>query len=238
MDAAAESLVPPRPEGLRGPVVIIDHHAVHDDYGDMILREPDACATGLVVIRAMRELGLSKIPKGAARPLYAAIVADTGGFRYGSTTPETHRVAAELLELGADPWLTASHIFERWEPPRMKLLAELLGEMTLELDHQLAVLKVSQETMARAGADEQMVEGMVNYGRMLESVEIAALLWEQSDGTTKLSLRASRDVDVAVLAREFGGGGHRAAAGARCRDGLETVHEQVRILAASLLERR
>lgn len=235
MDAAAQPLVPPRPEGLEGPVVIVDHHAAHDDYGDLVLREPDACATGLVVIRLMRELGIDAIPPEAAWPLYAAIASDTGGFRYSSTDPETHRVAAQLLELGVDPWLASSYLFERWEPQRMRLLASLLQGLELDLDERLAVLRVTQSQLAELGADDQMVEGMVNYGRMLDGVEISALLWEQPDGSTKISLRAGGDADVSWIAKTLGGGGHRAAAGANLAADLDAARARIGELARRVL---
>ena len=85
MDAASEALVPPLPASLGGPVVIVDHHAAHDGYGDLVLRETEACATAVVVLRLMSALGVDSVPAKAAPPLYAALVADTGGFRYGST---------------------------------------------------------------------------------------------------------------------------------------------------------
>jgi bifunctional oligoribonuclease and PAP phosphatase NrnA len=237
-DAAAAPLVPPRPQGLRGPVVMIDHHAAHDDFGDVVLREPDACATGLVVVRLMRELGLAAIPRAAALPLYAAIASDTGGFRYSSTDPETHRVAAELLELGVEPWSAASHLFERWEPERMKLLGRLLAALRLELDGRVAVLEVRQEDLREVGADAQMVEGMVNYGRMLDGVQVAALLWEQPHGVTKLSLRAAGGADVSRVAKALGGGGHHAAAGANVDGDLAASWARVRALIEPLLEPR
>lgn len=235
-DAAAEPLVPARPEGLRGPVVMIDHHAAHDDFGDVVLREPDACATGLLVVRLMRELGIASIPGAAAHALYAAICSDTGGFRYSSTDPETLRVAAELLELGVEPWEAASYLFERWEPERMHLLGKLLGKLELDLDDRVAWLKVTQADLQEVGADSQMVEGMVNYGRMLVGVQIAALLWEQPDGATKVSLRASGDADVAFIAKSLGGGGHRAAAGANVPQDIAATQVRVRELAAQTLD--
>lgn len=235
-DAAAQPLVPPRPPGLLGPVVMIDHHAAHDDYGDVVLREPDACATGLLVVRLMRELGVDAVPPAAAEALYAAICSDTGGFRYSSTDPETHRVAAELLELGVDPWRAASHLFERWEPERMKLLAILLDKLELDVDGRVAWIEVSQADLRATGADSQMVEGMVNYGRMLEGVQISALLWEQPDGATKVSLRASGGADVSRIAKILGGGGHRAAAGANVAADIDATRARVRDLAVQTLD--
>lgn len=239
MDAAARALVPAMPDGLEGPVVMFDHHAAHDDFGDVILREPDAAATGVVVVRVMRELGIEGFPPGVAAPLYAAIVADTGGFRYPATSPETLRLAAELVEAGAVPWDTAYHLFEGWEPARMKLLGAILDDMEVLLDGRLALQRVTREMLARLEADDEMVEGMVNYGRMLEGVEIAALLWEmEKDGKreTKVSLRSSGDADVSRIAAALDGGGHRSAAGANVPDDLKATEVKVVDLAARLLD--
>lgn len=238
MDAAARALVPDMPDGLEGPVVMFDHHAAHDDFGDVILREPDAAATGVLVVRVMRELGIEGYPPGVAEPLYAAIVADTGGFRYPATSPETLRLAAELVEAGAAPWTTAYHLFEGWEPARMKLLGAILDDMEIALDGRLAVQRVTREMLTRLGADDEMVEGMVNYGRMLEGVEISALVWEMDkDGRreTKVSLRSSGDADVSRIAAAMNGGGHRSAAGANVPDDLATTEAKVVALAKDLL---
>lgn len=239
MDAAAEALVPPMPTSLAGPVVMFDHHAAHDDFGDVVLREPDACATGLLVVRVMRELGLSEVPPAAIAPLYAAIVADTGGFRYDGTGPEVLRLAAELVGAGAEPWTTAYHLFEGWHPARMRLLGAILDGMSMALDDRVAVLTVTRAMLARTGADGEMVEGMVNYGRMLEGVEIAVLLWEleRAGGPeTKVSLRSSGRADVSPIAAALDGGGHRAAAGANVRAPIDATRDRVLALAADVLD--
>lgn len=234
MDAAARPLVPDLPRDKCGPVVMLDHHAAHDDYGDFILREPDACATGVLVLRLMNELGIREIPREAAKPLYAALVADTGGFRYPGTMPETLRLGAELLEAGADPWETAYNLFEGWEPERMKLLGAVLEEMEVICEGRLAVLTVTRDMLRATGADDEMVEGMVNYGRMLRGVEISVLVWEmdsENGPMTKVSLRSNGAADVARIAKALRGGGHRAAAGANLCEPLAEARERVIELA-------
>jgi phosphoesterase RecJ-like protein len=238
MDAAAAPLVPPLPREICGPVVMIDHHAAHDDFGDFVLREEDACATGVLVLRLMRELGIDRVPAGAAKPLYAAIVADTGGFRYPGTSAETLRLGAELLDAGAEPWETAYNLFEGWEEERMKLLGAVLERMELVHDGQVALLVVTREMLDEVGADDEMVEGMVNYGRMLQGVEIAALLWEmpsENGPLTKISLRSSGRADVAGIAKALRGGGHKAAAGANVAEPLDGARRRVLELAMRAL---
>lgn len=231
MDAAARELVPALPgKHCTGPIVIVDHHAAHDGFGDLAVREIDACATGEVVLRMAHDLGLNPVPRAAAQPIYAAIVADTGGFRYSGTRAETHLLAAELLGQGVDPWKVASNLFERWQPARMSLLGEVLRAMTLEANGTIAFVSVDRAMMLRARASDDMIEGMVNYGRMLEGVRVAILLWEPFDkvGTeVKVSLRAGEGGDVSGIAVALGGGGHRSAAGASLAMGLAEARGKV-----------
>ena len=241
-DTAARSLLPPSLPAaeVTGPWVMVDHHAAHDDFGDVIVREVDAVATGEVVLRLMLDLGISRVPVDAAIPLYTAIVTDTGGFRYQGTTPTTLRLAADLVEAGADPWTVAYNVFEGWAPARMKLLGVVLE--TLETSHEgrVASLTVTREMMARTHADDDMVEGLVNYARMLQGVEVAALVWEwrlAADGTpvTKVSLRSRGNVDVSRVAVALGGGGHRSAAGATLAGSVDEVRARVVAESARLL---
>lgn len=233
-DTASRALLPRElPSRNRtGPWVMIDHHSAHDDFGDVIVREPDAVATGEVVLRLMVELGLARIPPDAAVPLYAAIVTDTGGFRYQGTTPTTLRLAADLVEAGADPWTVAYNVFEGWAPARMKLLGAVLETLDTSHEGRVASLTVTRATLASTGADDNMVEGLVNYARMLRSVEIAALIWEWKPGEdgapfTKISLRSRGNVDVSRIALAFGGGGHRSAAGATVAGTVDEVRARV-----------
>lgn len=229
-DTAARELVPPLPPRERsGPIVMIDHHAAHDDYGDLAAREIDAVATGELVMRIIDDLGIP-LPQEAAQPLYAAIVADTGGFRYSGTSGAVMRLGARLLDHGVDPWNVASNLFERWEPARMALLGEVLSTLRMEAAGRIAMTHVDRAMLARTRAADEAIEGMVNYGRMLEGVAIAALVWETSapgGAECKVSLRGAAGADVSKIAVALGGGGHRAAAGATLRMPLAAACELV-----------
>ena len=207
MDTAARSLLPANipPAEHRGPLVIIDHHAVHDDVGDIVLRDTATCSTGEVVMDFAEFIGRRPVPPEAATPLYSAIVADTGGFRYPPTSAKTLRLGAELLELGAEAWPIAYELFEGWPEARLKLLSAILDTLELKGDGKLALLRVTRAMLSELGATDDMVEGMVNYGRMLRGVEVAALLWEfpgDAGGVdVKVSLRSSGKVVQAVWRR-------------------------------------
>ncbi len=237
MDIAAKKLLPPGLPGpeVTGPIVVVDHHHAHDDVGDVIVRDTSAAATGEVVVNLMEAVGITELPPGASTPLYAAIVSDTGGFRYSSTRPETLRLGAKLIENGADPWRVAYHLFERWEPARLKLLAEIISTLQMAFDGRVAIMRVTRKMLEDCGADDDMVEGMVNYARRVEGAEIGALLWEWPvvDGgsnriETKISLRSSGKADVSRIAQALHGGGHRAAAATQLDLTIDEADQRLR----------
>ena len=242
-DTASRQLLPkvwPAPE-ITGPVVMIDHHAAHDDFGDVVVREIDGVAAGEVALRVAADLGVTQLTREAAIPFYAALVADTGGFRYAGTSPATLRLGASLMEIGVDPWEVAYNLFEGWPKARLSLLGAVLETLETHADGKIAILRVSRAMLARTAATDEMVEGLVNYARMLEGVEVAALLWERDpepdpngklSPVTKVSLRARRSVDVSQIAVALGGGGHRSAAGANLSCTLDDCRDQV-VKAAS-----
>ncbi|MDH3623705.1 MAG: bifunctional oligoribonuclease/PAP phosphatase NrnA [Myxococcales bacterium] len=237
MDIAAKKLLPPNLPGpkVTGPLIVVDHHHAHDDVGDIVVRDTGAAATGEVVMNLMEAVGVTELPKGAATPLYAAIVSDTGGFRYASTRPDTLRLGARLIENGADPWRVAYQLFERWEPARLKLLAEIISTLQMAFDGRAAIMRVTRKMLADCGANDDMVEGMVNYARRVEGAEIGALLWEWpvlEDGSnhleTKISLRSSGKADVSSIAQALNGGGHRAAAATQLDITIDEADERLR----------
>jgi phosphoesterase RecJ-like protein len=245
-DTAARSLLPRTlpARAISGPRIVIDHHLVHDDFGDVVVRDVDACATAIVVLDLAKALGVEPLPASAAEPLYTALVADTGNFRYPGTTPTTLRLAADLLESGVDPWRVASHVFENWPMERLRLLGFAINAIETEFTGRVAILCVPSSMVERAGASERMVEGMVEYGRMIKGVEISIMLWERrprSDETdfgqlaSKLSLRSAGRVDVSRMAALLGGGGHRAAAGATLNCDLRQARELVLVEAGRAL---
>ncbi|MGB5696786.1 MAG: bifunctional oligoribonuclease/PAP phosphatase NrnA [Polyangiales bacterium] len=240
MDIAAKALLPPGLPGpeVTGPLVIVDHHHAHDDVGDVVFRDTSAAATGEVVIRLIDALGLESLPKGSATPLYAAIVSDTGGFRYATTKAATLRLGARLVDEGAEPWQVAYQLFERWEPARLRLLSAIIATLETEFDGRAAIMRVTREMIDICGANDDMVEGMVNYARRVQGAEIGALLWEwpvhDAEGShleTKVSLRSRGNVDVSAIAAALHGGGHRAAAATQLD---VTIDEAEQMLLAEL----
>ena len=197
----------------RGTFIVIDHHKESESFGDVVLRQP-ASAVGELIYLAAKRAGWP-VDADAAQCLYTSIVADTSSFKYESATPACHRAAADLIELGAEPWKTATHLFESFSVVRRRLLAEVLGTLITGANDKYASIYCTREMMRSVGAGQDDLEGMVNAARCIAGVELAALLREEEDGIIRVSLRSKGSVDASVVARHFGGGGHVNAAGFR-----------------------
>jgi phosphoesterase RecJ-like protein len=221
----------------RKETVVIDHHPPDPEaVGDLAVRDPTACATGELVYELITMEG-GDLELAEARGLYVALVSDTGSFRFSNTTPRTHQIASHLLECGVDPTEMYRRLFGRMTMSRVELLQRALG--TLQRDDELPVawLILTQEDMRETGADTEDREGLVEYARRLEGVEVAMLFRELPDGRTKVSFRSNGETDVSKLARSFQGGGHEKAAGALVNlpmdEALDAVLAEVRAVVGS-----
>ena len=209
------------------PVVCIDHHvSVGDLPAGPRYVDPVAAATGELVALLARELGWP-LDTAAARALYVALVTDTGGFRFSNTRPRTLRVAADLLELGVDPEQVYLDVYAGAPPGRPRLLAEVLQTLVIEEDRGLAWVTVPPGALQRHGVDADDLDGVVEHVRSIRGTRLALLFREMSGGRIKISLRSVGKVNVADLARQFGGGGHAKAAGAAIAGDLATVQPLV-----------
>lgn len=214
MDTADEKLLPdgfPRSD-LLGQLVVVDHHMTHGDLGDVVIRR-EVSAVGELLFDLTREL-VWPMDRDSAQCFYTSIVADTGSFRYTSTTPSTHRAAADLIALGADPWESATALYESYPVSRQRLLAAVVGTLEISEDGRYAELHCTPEILKSCGATKADLDGMVNLGRSIDGVEISSMLRLEPEGHIKVSFRSKGNADVSGLAANFGGGGHRNAAGA------------------------
>lgn len=204
---------------------VIDHHETEKEFGDIKWIEPQAAATGLMLFYVIKELGV-KITKDIAINLYAAIAIDTGTFRYSNTTPEVLRVAAELIEAGADPSYIAESLYETWSESRFRLLLKVLN--TLEINKGIAITLVTLDMFRETGASVEDTENFVGFPRLLKSVNISILFREVENNYYKVSLRSKgKEMNVAKIAAAFGGGGHRNAAGCKIRSELKAAKDSL-----------
>src|SRR3954452_5296536 len=219
-------------------VVDIDHHHDNTRFGDVNLIVADASSTGEVLRDVLAELGVELTPE-LAEPLYIALVTDTGRFQYANTTPKSLRLAAELVEAGADVHAVFQEVYESVEFAKLKLLARALGRAEVLEGGRIVVSHLLRTDFTEVGAAEPYSEGIIDYLRAVEGAELAALIREQLHGSPRAhkgSLRSSIDeLDVSVIARSFGGGGHRQAAGFSSDAPLEEIVERIRL---AFLEQR
>ena len=193
--------------------VVIDHHPLGDQpIGGVSFRDTTACATGELVFDVIHAMN-GPWPPQVLDGLYVAILTDTGSFRFSNSTPTSHRVVAELIEKGADPEALHSKVYGAWPLRKLQLLRAALE--TIQMDDALGIawMVVPEEAFNRLGAAAEDLEGLVDYPRSLDGVEVGLLFRKTSQGT-KVSFRSNGPVDVNALGRQFGGGGHVRASGA------------------------
>jgi bifunctional oligoribonuclease and PAP phosphatase NrnA len=233
VDCAKADRIGPDPEPIeRASLVIdIDHHHDNTRFGDVNLIVADASSTGEVLRDVIRELGVELTPE-LAEPLYIALVTDTGRFQYTNTTPKALRLAAELVEAGADVHEVFQQVYESVEFAKLKLLARALDRARVLEGGLIVVSHLLRNDFAEVGASEAYSEGIIDSLRAVEGAELAALIREppRDDGPTRrVSLRASVDeLDVSAIARLFGGGGHRQAAGFSSDASVDEITELIR----------
>jgi bifunctional oligoribonuclease and PAP phosphatase NrnA len=211
---------------FRGKRVVIDHHVSQDDLGAIFLKDTTAEATGTLLLHAVRALG-GTLTTEVATGLLTAIAMDTGWFRHSNTKAGTMRAAADLIDAGAPADGIYKLLFERNTLGRLKLMGETLVNLRTELGGRLAYAAVGMEDMQRTGAIPPDTEDLVDFTVSLRGVELGLLFIEQARGGVKVSFRTRTDVDCSRLAAQFGGGGHRAAAGATIAGPMSEVIDRV-----------
>ena len=228
VDCANESRIGPEPEPLEGaPLALdIDHHHDNTRFGQLNLIVPNASSTGEVLRDVFAELGVELTPE-IAEPLYIALVTDTGRFQYSNTTAKSLRLAAELVEAGADVHRIFRSVYETVQFAKLKLLARALERAQIYDGGRLVVSYLVRSDFTDIGAAEAYSEGIIDYLRAVEGADMAALIREPRDGPARrISLRASNDeLDVSAIARKWGGGGHRQAAGFSSDASVEEITE-------------
>ena len=196
--------------------VNIDHHISNEKFGEINWVVPEAPASGQIAFDLIKRGGF-KLTREIATCLFAAISTDTGSFSYGSTTAESLRVAAELVDTGIDVGEICRHVYESYPYARLMLLQKALAQLQLADQKRIAYTWVTVEMFEESGAQREDTEGLIDYARAINGVLVALLFEEMTEpGKIRISLRSKHPkVDVNSIARRFGGGGHHAAAGAR-----------------------
>lgn len=208
------------------PTVVIDHHPEGGrSIEGVSLRVPEAAAAGELVYELIDRSG-GPWSGEMADALYAAIITDTGGFRFSNTTANTLRIAAELVDRGVNPEAAYRNAYGSVPLRRLRLLSSALKTLEVDDAGRVAWMTIPREEYETLGMQPDDLDGVVDYPRGVEGVEVGLLFRTTEGGGTKISFRSNGGVDVNALARQFGGGGHARAAGAHVNEALDKVRSE------------
>lgn len=216
-------------------VINIDHHVSNENFGKYNWVGTRLSSTGEMIFELFKTFKM-KICYDEAVAIYAAIMTDTGSFKYTNTSSRTHGIAAELMEIGVKPYDIYSRIYETSTLQDISLLGEALRTLRLTDDGKIAWLWVTKDMLKRTKASLEGTEEIINFARSIGGVEIAALFRETgTENRIKVSFRAKADVDVNKLASFFNGGGHKTASGCTVYGKTQEVEKKVLDKARSML---
>ncbi len=218
----------------RLPDVSIDHHVSNPGYAKLNLIDAESPATAQVLYEIISGLKWPLTPEVAAN-LYVGIMTDTGSFRYRQTTAYTFEVSAKLVAAGADPTDLAEACYQSFRAERLLLIAEVFKAIRFGNHNRVAWFSLTPEMYTLSGALPDETDGLIEYLQAVKTVEVAFLLEALPDGLTRASMRSRGTVDVQQICREFGGGGHRLAAGLRTKLAPDALEKKLLELIAKQL---
>ena len=207
-------------------VVNIDHHSTTELFGTVNWIDSTASAVGEMIYNLCKATGV-RVTKEIAECVYTALLTDTGSFHYSNTTERTFKIASELVRTGVKPAKTAEAIFGSYHWPKIELLSQVLGTAQRDESGHVAWMRQTLEMQEQTKASEEDADGFVNYPLAVGEVEATALFKECSPGVYRTSLRSKGDVNVAKIAEQFGGGGHRNAAGCTLKGDLAELEQKL-----------
>lgn len=205
-----------------GTLIVIDHHVTNEGFGDIAVVDPSAAATGELVYEILRHLDW-KITPEVAQCLHTALVTDTGRFTYPNTTPRTLRIAADLIEAGAEPNVIGRYVYEEEPFGYLKIVAKAMDRAVLDSDRHIVYTWIGNEDLESVGIGWEETENMIDLLRLAMEADTAILAKVHEDGRVKVSMRSRGQTDVGALAAAMGGGGHRLASGFTVEDEVDAV---------------
>ena len=218
------------------PRVVIDHHVSSDQLNALELKDVESAATGELICEAAEAFGV-ELDEDVATWLYAAIATDTGWFRFPSTTSRTMRIAAHLIDRGAAPHLIFSLVHEQSSLARVRLGGRVLGRTQSEADGRLVWVHADATDMKETGAVPSDTEGLVNQCLTVAGSEAAFIAVELQTSQIKFSLRCRYPHNVAAVAEQFGGGGHKLASGATLPGPLAPAIDRMKAAFMEMLQK-
>lgn len=236
VDLATEGLLPLNGGQFAGKIELsIDHHISNEGYAKHTNVVPQCAACGELLLEILKELG--PITHEMANALYLAISTDTGCMRYSNVTANTLYAVAELKSLGADVYPINKVMFSTKTIARLRLEAALVNSVEFYAGGLVGLCSMTNRLLDELGADANDTDDISGFARSIEGVEIAVMVQELREGGTKISLRTGEDYNASEICKRLGGGGHKAAAGATVKGGVEEAKERIlRAIAESGVE--
>lgn len=204
----------------------IDHHGSNRLYADKTLLDPTAAAACEIILAVIRELGVN-VTKTIANNIFTGLSTDSGCFRYSNVTPRTLRMAADMIEAGAEHTKINTAMFETKTRTYVALERLALESMKMYLDERCAFITITQDMFKESGSDESEVDAIAAIPRQIEGVLVGVTMREKADGTFKVSMRSHEGVDVSAICAMLGGGGHPRAAGCTVSGNAQTARNTV-----------
>ena len=209
----------------RSPVFNIDHHPGNISYGAINWIDESAAACGEMVCTLIDALGV-RLTRDIATHLYLAVLTDTGSFHFSHLTPWTYEVARRAVEAGADPqWIARTH-YDSSSLARVRMFGAVLNDMVIQNEGKVALLAITRKAMSDLGGTSDDLEGLINFPLTVKEIQAVAFFKEAGDHDWRVSMRSKGEVNVGAIARHFGGGGHKNAAGCSTTGDLTAVQKR------------
>lgn len=208
----------------RSFVINIDHHPGNTGFGDLTWFDSSAAACGEMVFDLIRALGVP-LTREIATHVYLAILTDTGSFHYSSISPHTFEICRETLEAGVDPVLVARDVYDSNSMGRLKLFGATMSAMQIDETGRIAIIYLDHEMAREAGGTYEDTEGLINIPLTVKAIQ-AVVFFKQVEGDEyRVSMRSKGDIDIGAVAKSFGGGGHKNAAGCTVTGAIDTLQK-------------
>ena len=208
-------------------IINIDHHKSNENFGGLNYVDSSVSSVGEIIYELIKSINTDLLDEDISTCLFAAIITDTGSFRYSNVSSKTFKIASDLTSFGIKPYLIANNIYNKNTYSGLKLLGEAL--LTLEINESGCVswLTITRKMLNDTNANDEEIEGIIDIATTLNNVEISILFRETKDNKIKVSFRSKGNFDVNKFAGKFKGGGHPNAAGCLCSGKLDEIKENV-----------
>ena len=208
-------------------IINIDHHKSNENFGGLNYVDSSVSSVGEIIYELIRSINIDLLDEDISTCLFAAIITDTGSFRYSNVSSKTFKIASDLTSFGIKPYLIANNIYNRNTYSGLKLLGEALSTLEMDDSNHVSWLTITRKMLNNAKANDEEIEGIIDVATTLDNTEISILFRETKDNKIKISFRSKGNFDVNKFAGKFKGGGHPNAAGCLCSGKMDKVKEKI-----------